>query len=97
VSLETMEAAGLDAVQWLIPLDELLPHVPAVVLNERGLRRASHGNDLAPGDFVLPASGIEAEAGTSRPRWRLLGDGGALVGIAEMQPGGLLHPVVILV
>jgi tRNA pseudouridine55 synthase len=107
VALAAVEAEGRGASRWMIPLDRLLPHVPAVVLNERGVRRATHGNDVAPGDLapgkppgteIPPAAGFEGTDAAGDPRqWRLLDEGGALLGIAESRPGGALHPVIVLV
>jgi tRNA pseudouridine55 synthase len=99
VTLDAVEQARGAASRWLIPLEQLLPDLPAVVLNERGARRATHGNDLAMEDMVAgttvePVTTPEAIA--SR-RWRLLDAAGMLLGIAEMRPNGLLHPLVVLV
>jgi hypothetical protein len=98
MALEAIEAAGGAAARWVIPLNALLPHVPAVVLTERGARRAAHGNELAIDDLASPAAEPQ-HAGESRdsPRWRLLDSAGSLLAIAEMRPGGLLHPVIVLV
>jgi tRNA pseudouridine55 synthase len=35
----------------LRPLEQVLPHVPALRLTERGVRRAGHGQDVGPADF----------------------------------------------
>ena len=94
VPLDAIEAEGTGAGRWLIPPGGLLLHLPFVVLNERGIRRASHGNDVTPGDLTAPAvPGDPAAAGP----WRLLDEAGGLLGIAEPRAGGLLHPVVVLV
>lgn len=97
--LDTIEARGIEAGRWLIPLGQLLPHVPAVVLNERGVRRATHGNELAPGDMERPPGLAEqpADRAGDPGRWRLLDGAGMLLGIAEMRLGGVLHPVIVLV
>ena len=99
VPLDAVESEGQRAARWLIPLGQLLPQVPAVVLNERGVRRATHGNELAPGDLERPpdlAAGAEGQ-GANPARWRLLDGTGALLGIAEMRLGRVLHPVIVLV
>jgi len=95
VTLQAVEEAGMAASEWLLPLGVLLHHLPEVVLNERGVRRATHGNDVAPVDLA-------ATVGPSEPpdqgqRWRLLDEAGTLLGIAERGPAGLLHPVIVLV
>lgn len=93
VPLDVVEAEGMESAARLIPLGRLLPDVPAVVLNERGARRASHGNVLSPEDLQTWLSGPLTEAG----KVRLLEGSGALLGLAEPRPGGLLQPVVVLV
>jgi tRNA pseudouridine55 synthase len=110
VALATVEAQGRDAGQWVIPMNRLLSHVPAVVLNDRGVRRATHGNDVALDDLAVPSgtplapgtgpgeAGFEAPVDALTPgRWRLLDEEGALLAIAESRPGGALHPVIVLV
>jgi hypothetical protein len=70
------------------------------VLNERGVRRATHGNELAPDDLEGPpdiGEGGEGQGGANPSRWRLLDGAGTLLGIAEMRLGGVLHPVIVLV
>jgi tRNA pseudouridine55 synthase len=93
VRLQDIEAEGADAGRWLVPLGLLLPHLPAAVLNERGARRAAHGNDVAPADLETRPDPQPASTG----RWRLIDGTGTLVGIAEPGPAGLLHPVIVLV
>jgi hypothetical protein len=78
----------------MVPLSLLLPHLPGVVLNERGVRRATHGNDVTSADLADSASGTALE---KQERWRLLDGAGMLLGIAERSPAGLLHPVIVLV
>jgi len=84
-----------DAVRSrIVPLERLLPDLPAAKLTEPGLRRASHGNTLTGSDFHL----AEAESGVPvGARCRLIDPSGRLVGIADMAAGGLLHPSVVLV
>jgi len=94
VTLQAVEEAGTAASQWLLPLGVLLHHLPGVVLNERGVRRATHGNDVAPGDLAAAAS---PDPPGQAQRWRLLDEAGTLLGIAERGPAGLLHPVIVLV
>jgi tRNA pseudouridine55 synthase len=95
VPLEAVEAAGVDATGFIVPIERLLLEVPSVVLNERGARRASHGNELSPVDLAS-APAISA-GGSEAAQWRLLDAAGMLVGIAESRPGGVLHPVIVLV
>ena len=88
VPLDVLEHAGVAAAPRLIPLERLLPAIPSVVLTEDGVRRALHGN-------ILPPSAHESDLPLTA-RVRLLDGAGQLVGIAELEPGGLLHPVIVL-
>ncbi|MEN3338802.1 MAG: tRNA pseudouridine55 synthase [Acidobacteriota bacterium] len=95
VPLQEIEAAGPAASRWLVPLAQLLPHLPQVILNDRGVRRAIHGNDVSTDDVAVTpgeVTGLPADA-----RWRLIDTAGTLLGIAEAGPAGVLHPVVVLV
>ncbi|HXG53746.1 MAG TPA: tRNA pseudouridine(55) synthase TruB [Vicinamibacterales bacterium] len=95
VPLEIVEAEGTGAERRLIPLDALLPHLPAVRLNERGSRRASHGNAVALEDFESPDQGVAMAIGT--PHVRLTSASGTLLGIASPAPGWVLRPTIVLV
>ena len=88
VPLDVLEHEGVAAAPRLIPLERLLPAIPSVVLTEDGVRRALHGN-------ILPPSAHESDLPLTA-RVRLLDGAGHLVGIAELEPGGLLHPVIVL-
>ena len=89
---------GRGAARLIVPIEQLLPHVPSVVLNDRGAVRAPHGNELTPEDLTDPSAVSRPAGDGSNPgRWRLLDGGGMLLGIAESRPGGLLHPVIVLV
>ena len=91
IPLERAEAQPEEARAALLPLERLLPDMPAVTLNERGVWRATHGGGIGPGDTTGTRAGPELE------RCRLLDAGGRLLAIAERRPGGLLHPVLVLV
>ena len=91
VPLATLEAAGMEALGYLLPMNRLLEDYPAVVVNPRGLKRATHGNALGPEDLAAPVP-----AG-SIPKARVVDADGSLLAIAEPSAGGLLHPVVVLV
>jgi tRNA pseudouridine55 synthase len=98
VPLAAVEAEGGLAANRLIPLEQVLPDVPRVVLNERGVRRARHGNGITAEDVEGLAPDFEGQTGSRMPpRWRLTDGAGTLLGIAEQRPGRLLHPVIVLV
>ncbi|MGB2717637.1 MAG: tRNA pseudouridine(55) synthase TruB [Vicinamibacterales bacterium] len=91
VPLETIEQAGTDALRYLLPMNRLLEEYPTVVVNPRGLKRATHGNALGPEDLAGPPPAA------STPKARVVDSDGSLLAIAEPVSGGLLHPVVVLV
>jgi len=111
VPLEAIEAEGRGAFARLIPMDRLLTQLPSVILNEEGVRRATHGNALSREDFLCAPAGPrwggnrndqndqtdQAQADGVGARLRLVDSAGALLGIAERLDSGLLHPVIVLV
>jgi tRNA pseudouridine55 synthase len=79
------------AVARLVPLERLLPDLPALHLDETAARRAAHGNDVAiPGNPPGPEL-------AGAPAVRLFAPDGSLLAIARpgRQPG-VLHPAVVL-
>ena len=90
VRLEDLDREGPSPPK-LIPLDALLPGLPGATLNERGMKRASHGNTLGPGDLAA------LRGGTNSVDVRLLDRAGTLLGIAKRGENGLLHPFIVLV
>ena len=94
--LAVIQDEGVQALQRLLPLASLLSKLPEVVVNQRGAKRAAHGNalgseDLADGEAVTPG-----RADLSGPV-RVLDADGALLAIGEPGRGGVLQPVVVLV
>ncbi len=77
---------------WVIPMEQLLPGLPAVHLTGEGVVRVSHGRVVEAADLVSPGP-------VDQPKWvRLLDPGGALVALAT--PGAApssLHPSVVLI
>ena len=63
--LHTAESNPETARSAIIPLDRMLPELPAVVLSEEGAQRASHGRDLGRSDEVSHAD-APGHAGTLR-------------------------------
>jgi len=76
----------------LIPMEELLPSVPALRLTGEGLIRVSHGRTIEA-DHLVPA-GLLAP-----PEWvKLLDPSGTLVALATRgTAAGSLHPSVVLI
>jgi tRNA pseudouridine55 synthase len=96
VPLHIIEHEGPLAAARLVPLDQLLPDLPGVVLTERGARRASHGNPLTPEDLSR-RDPVPLDQDARPVRVRLVEASGSLLGIAEARGGGILHPVIVLV
>jgi tRNA pseudouridine55 synthase len=90
IQLDEFEREGIAAGRRIIPIEHLLPDIPAVVLNDREVRRATHGNEIMPGD-------VTGAGATAATKYRLLDSSGRLIAIAETLPGGILHPVTVLV
>ena len=88
-------ATGADPVlAQLIPLADLLPELPAVVVTPLGAQRASHGNLLKPGDIDVDASRLP---GTGTGDVKVYDGAGSLLAIAAPASGGALHPRIVLV
>jgi len=95
--LAVVQAEGVHALRRLVPLASLLSKLPQVIVNQRGARRAAHGNALAgedfdDGDAVQPDPGGE----TAGPV-RVVDADGALLAIGQPGRGGLLQPIVVLI
>jgi tRNA pseudouridine55 synthase len=90
ITLADLDAEGPAAAQRLVPLEALLPALPAARLSPEGTRKAGHGARLGPAD-------VASDSGPEEAPVRLLDAAGHLLGIAQREPGGVLHPVVVLV
>jgi tRNA pseudouridine55 synthase len=94
VALAELENNGLDAARAVVPIDSMLPGMPAVTLASDAVKRASSGRDIGPSDVV---GGPGALTGRTIAHVRLLDPHARLVGIAEPSgTPGLLHPAVVL-
>ena len=87
------------ARERLIPMEALLPGIPAARLNEAGARRAAHGNPLGPADLDTPKKGTASVFDEERRQapFRLVGPDGRLLGIALAGEDGALRPSIVLV
>jgi tRNA pseudouridine55 synthase len=95
VGLGVVQEEGMRAIERLVPMTELLSSLPHVVVNERGARRAAHGNTLAVED-LWNADRIAPDSAVAGPI-RVLDVDGHLVAIGQQGSHGLLQPVVVLV
>jgi tRNA pseudouridine55 synthase len=107
ISLAALEAGGHEvAYSALVPLAQMLTHLPAVTLTVAGTKRATHGLEIGPGDISATVAGTLAGVSHTDPAppmppvgtsCRLFDPSGELIGVAS--PGktpGFLHPSVVL-
>jgi tRNA pseudouridine55 synthase len=99
VPLEAIVLGGESAAgKRLVAMDRLLTMMPAVVANDVGAERASHGSALRPEDLAVVGNGSSTRSESpSEGRLRLLDQAGSLLGLVERRDDGLLHPFVVLV
>jgi tRNA pseudouridine55 synthase len=91
--LAEVERLGAGVAAHLLSPADALAELPGVTVTALGLRRAVHGNPLAPAHLVghaMPPAGDLA----GRPV-RVLDESGTLVALAHAR-GGALHPVVVI-
>lgn len=101
VTLADAEADLGPTLAAVVPMADMLPHLPAVTLTEAGVQRAGHGSMLGPNDLLQstalapPAPASAVGAGTAV---RLLAEDGRLVAIGRRapSPSTALHPTVVL-
>jgi tRNA pseudouridine55 synthase len=106
VSLEAVAGGGFAVESRLVPLERLLPDLPAVVLTEEGAKRAGHGNAVGPAHLTIAPNAQHGQQGAASCggkeaapplRVRLLDASGALLEIGDRRADGLLHPAIVLV
>lgn len=96
VTLDALQAEPDSAWAYLVPMQALLPELPAFTVNEDGLTRLGHGRDLGPAHASGPWAGLDPAAGAAT-RVRILGPDGALLALATLaSTPGFLHPSVVL-
>ena len=88
VAWDELAREGLPA--RIVPLQALLPELPAVRVGGDGLRALRHGRDIER------AALIDGSDWTPAERFRVLGEDGALVALANPS-GDRLHPHLVLV
>jgi tRNA pseudouridine55 synthase len=95
VRLDELQAHPAPAAR-VIPANVLLSDFPAVTLTPEGLRRAANGNPLSPGHLEKTGDRLPSHATAPAGLFRVLDGHGEVLAVAEGQPDGLLHPVVVL-
>jgi len=89
--LAAVEEDPAGALGRAVPMERLLPDLPAVRLDDESARRAGHGNEIP-----VPA-GLEWTAAAGAQALRLFAPDGRLLGVARPSSrAGFLHPAVVL-
>jgi len=89
--LASVEEDPGGARERVVPMERLLPELPAVRLDDEGARRAGHGNEIP----VPEGAGWPTAAGAQAVR--LFAPDGSLLGVAKPSGrAGFLHPSVVL-
>ena len=96
---ELCAAEPAEAIDWLLPLERLLPDLEAVTVTDEGRLRVTHGRELQPSHFT-EAPVTTGGVGRRPPAgWtRILDTDGRLLALG--QPGkspDSLHPELVLV
>jgi tRNA pseudouridine55 synthase len=89
-----------DVQAFLLPIEELLPEFPRLILTEEGSSLASHGNQVAP-QHIARIYESEAPDATEGPPenqvFRLFSEGGRLLAFARRVPEQSgLHPFLVV-
>lgn len=108
--IEGGETGHERALAAMVPLDAMLPNLPAIRLAESGVRKVASGRDLSGPDLdreppgcsteslALPPDGRRPDAFSGDVWYRLIDPRGHLLGLGVQAPGSrLLHPSVVLV
>ena len=96
ITMDRLQSADRGWTAHVLPLDRLLPGLPATTVTDEGRRRVSHGQDVLE-THVLKKT---PDAEIARPQqWvRLLDSEGRLLGLGTSGGGaGSLHPAVVLI
>ena len=97
VSLDSLELQPDTAPSRIVPIGELLPDLPSVVVTDHGAGLAAHGNTLTKSDFQGESSrSVSGEPGEPT-HVRVYDRHGTLLAIAEERAAGILHPRIVLV
>ncbi len=98
VALDKLESAasGTEALTYILPLEQLLPDLPALVVLPEGEARVRNGSPLAPSHLDPPPQGSPAFPAEA-PVLRLFGPSGRILALARPSPDGAsLHPFLVL-
>ena len=96
VPLEAIQRLGPEALVKLVPMANLLSHLPRVVVNARGAQRIAHGHALGAGDLSEPP-GLPPVMPSADDPIRVVDEAGALLAMGRPAANGLLQPFLVLV
>lgn len=97
---ELVSLESTDLEERLLPPAAMLPEWPAAVVDEPGAEIVGHGGVVEPARIVERRPGSSGELPSFAPdnRWaRVLDTEGRMLAAAELLPGGILQPRVVLV
>jgi tRNA pseudouridine55 synthase len=97
--ISTLCASG-NIKEFLLPIEELLPEFPRLILTEEGAALARNGNTIAPQHFAGAFDPDAAEGLDANPEaavFRLFSQEGRLLAFARRASGHLgLHPFLVV-
>jgi tRNA pseudouridine55 synthase len=96
MTMDRLQSADREWTAHVMPLERLLPGLPATTVTDEGRRRVSHGQDLLDAHVVKntpPGADMRGQ------EWvRLLDSEGRLLGLGTSgASAGSLHPAVVLI
>ncbi len=98
--LDSLEQVSRDdLLAAVIPCAEMLPTWPVARVGEEGLHRLRNGGVIEPRHIVERRAGADGDiiTGTGAGGWvRILDQQGSMIAAAEIRPGGMLQPRVVL-
>ena len=105
VTINEIRTAESTLSSRIIPIAELLPDIPRIVLSHHGVERASHGNNLSQAHVITsnhewrktPATTEGNLKNDLRDLVKLYDEEGTLVAIAKVDAARVLRPAIVLV
>ncbi len=86
-------------VKKIIPMNELLPELPVIVVTDSGSRNIAHGNTVPKTEIrsLIPKRNESMGLGDINKQIKVLGQTGNLLAIADLGLDDSLHPRIVLV
>jgi len=99
VPLAVLEDAAVrgEADRYILPLEKLLPHAPAVTVRPDAEARVRNGRPLEPAHLAAPFPGPAGTGDQDKPV-RLFSEDGRLIALARVtEDGTSLHPFFVII